>query len=343
MNVAYPLAPVGMNSVGGSEQILSLIDRQLVASGHRSIVIAQQGSETAGELIPIPAREGALNSSVLAEGQRQTRDAIRSELNHRHIDVVHLHGLDFSAYIPEQDVSVLATLHLPASWYDPGVFRLRRAKTALCCVSKSQLSTCPVSSAPMYCVPNGISVSNFLYTGQKSGYALMLTRVCPEKGVHIALEASQQAQVPLVIAGQVYGYAEHQRYFTEQVRPRLDETRRFVGPATFAQKRKLLAGACCLLVPSLVDETSSLVAMEAMASGTPVIAHRRGALAELVLDGETGFLVDTVPQMAAAIRDIGSISSARCRTEAIQRFPAEKCFETYLSLYRNLAAASQAA
>ncbi len=337
LSVAYPLAPVSVDSVGGSEQILSLIDRHLIASGHRSIVIAQHGSSVAGELLALPKRQGPLDSAVLYKAQSHTRDAIRSALSRRHIDVVHLHSLDFSAYIPEPDVPVLATLHLPPAWYDPAVFHLRRPNTALCCVSKSQLFACPEAELPIHCVSNGVPVTKFSCGGPKSSYALMLTRICPEKGVHIALQAAHQAQVPLMIAGQVYGYAEHERYFAEQVRPLLDDTRRFIGPATFDQKRTLLAGARCLLVPSLVDETSSLVAMEALASGTPVIAHPRGALAELVRDGQTGFLVDTLPQMVAAIGNLGSISPAHCRADAVQRFQAGQCFESYLKVYRELA------
>ena len=100
----------------------------------------------------------------------------------------------------------------------------------------------------------------------------------------------------------------------------------------------LLAGARCLLVPSLVPETSSLVAMEAIASGTPVIAWCSGALPEIVSDGRTGFLVNSVEQMADAISRVESIDPSACRGEAKQRFSSERMIADYLSLYRSILA-----
>jgi hypothetical protein len=105
-----------------------------------------------------------------------------------------------------------------------------------------------------------------------------------------------------------------------------------------ARKRRLLAAARCLVVPSLVAETSSLVAMEALASGTPVIAFRSGALPEIVEDGRTGFLVDGVAEMADAMRRASEIDPEACRRAARERFTAERMCGEYLALYERLAA-----
>jgi glycosyltransferase involved in cell wall biosynthesis len=91
-----------------------------------------------------------------------------------------------------------------------------------------------------------------------------------------------------------------------------------------------------LLVPSLAPETSSLVAMEAMACGTPVIAFRAGALPEIVTDGLTGFLVDSVEQMAEAISRAGECNPAECRAEAVRRFSSERMCADYLELYESV-------
>ena len=88
---------------------------------------------------------------------------------------------------------------------------------------------------------------------------------CPEKGYHLALDAAHLAGMALLLAGEVFPYPEHQRYFHEEIGPRLDSTRRFIGPVGGQRKRGLLQRAQCLIVPSLVAETSSLVAMEALA------------------------------------------------------------------------------
>jgi glycosyltransferase involved in cell wall biosynthesis len=165
---------------------------------------------------------------------------------------------------------------------------------------------------------------------------LVLGRVCPEKGFHFAIDASVRAGVPLLIAGQVFAWAEHQRYFDSEIVPRLDRLRRWVGPVTGHRKRKLLAAARCVLIPSLAPETSSLVAMEALAAGTPVIATRVGALPEIVEHGRTGFIVDDVAAMASALHEIERIDPEVCRAAACERFALDRMTGAYLALYVRL-------
>ncbi len=142
----------------------------------------------------------------------------------------------------------------------------------------------------------------------------------------------------LLIAGEVFGYPEHQAYFAGEVAPRLDGRRRFVGSVGFARRGRMLGAARCLLVPSLAEETSSLVAMEALACGTPAIAFPVGALPGIVRDGVTGFLVDDAAGMAAAIGRVGTLDRAACRADAVARFSAERMAWEYLALYGGLAA-----
>jgi len=104
------------------------------------------------------------------------------------------------------------------------------------------------------------------------------------------------------------------------------------------RKSELLAGARCLLLASHAEETSSLVAMEALASGTPVIAWRRGALGEIVVHGKTGWLVSSVEEMESAIRRTMEIDKFECRQEAERRFSSRKMVDGYVSLYRSLVA-----
>jgi glycosyltransferase involved in cell wall biosynthesis len=234
-------------------------------------------------------------------------------------------------------VPLLATLHLPPSWYGETALRPNRPDTWLHCVSEAQHRDCPPGLALLAPIPNGVDVDAFAGRHAKRDFALMLGRICPEKGVHLALDAAKQAGVSLLIAGEVYGYETHRRYFEEEVRPRLDRQRRFLGPVGFARKRRLLNAARCVLIPSLAPETSSLVAREAAAAGAPVIAFPNGALAETVEHGRTGFLVDDVGSMAAAMREADTLDPAECRQVARDRFQADTMIAAYLDLYARLA------
>ncbi|HEU0052459.1 MAG TPA: glycosyltransferase, partial [Longimicrobium sp.] len=111
----------------------------------------------------------------------------------------------------------------------------------------------------------------------------------------------------------------------------------FAGAMDFRRKRRALSAARCLLVPSLVEETSSLVAMEALACGTPVIAYPKGALPSIVEHGRTGFLVNDVGEMAEAIRAADGIDPEECRRAARECFSAERMVELYFETYRLLA------
>jgi glycosyltransferase involved in cell wall biosynthesis len=336
LNVAYPLAAVSVDAVGGSEQVLSCIDAALVAKGHRSIVIACEGSRVAGRLHAIPAHAGEIDDEVRRAAHRAVRAAIEHVVREERVDVIHLHGIDFTNYLPAEGPPVLATLHLPPSWYPAEALTPTRPRTWVHCVSRSQHAQCPRSDRLLPPVPNGVPVQRFRAGGRRRQGALALGRICPEKGFHHALDAAHRAGIPLTLGGSVFHYPAHEQYFREEIVPRLDHTRRFVGPLTFAAKRRLLASSRCVLVPSLAPETSSLVTMEALASGTPVIAFPAGALAELIDSGHTGFLVRSADEMAEAIACVGEIEGETCRRVAEERFSAQRMTDRYVALYDTL-------
>jgi glycosyltransferase involved in cell wall biosynthesis len=186
-------------------------------------------------------------------------------------------------------------------------------------------------------VPNGVALNALAARHAKRRFAVALGRICPEKGFHVALDAAGRAGVPLLLAGRTFPYEAHETYFAREVAPRLDASRRFIGAIGPARKRRLLSAARCLLLPSLAPETSSLVAMEALACGTPVIAFPSGALPEMVEHGRTGFIVRNEREMAAAIHAAARIEPEVCRAAARERFSLERTVERYLALYRDLA------
>jgi glycosyltransferase involved in cell wall biosynthesis len=340
MSVAYPLAPVGPDSVGGAEQVLFAMDRALHAAGHRSIVVAQQGSTVAGTLRPIPRPTGMLDERAQQQAQADTARAIADLLRTEGVDAIHLHGIDFHAYLPEPGPPVLATLHLPPGWYPLGALNPPRPNTWLHGVSVSQNAALEDMAVPVLPpVLNGVPVEELSVARHaRRNFALTLGRICPEKGQHHALDAAHAADIALLIGGEVFPYEAHQRFFEDQVRPRLDRRRRFLGPVGFARKRRLLSAARCLLIPSTAPETSSLVAMEAAACGTPVIAFASGALPEVVEHGRTGFLVSDARAMAEAIARTASLDPVEIRAIAQARFSQARMAADYIALYRRLTA-----
>ena len=332
LNVAYPFAPVSPASVGGAEQVLGRIDDALVEAGHRSTVIACAGSRTAGELIELPAVDGFIDHRVRARTWDRCRETIESVLLAKSIDVVHFHGLDYIHYLPRPGTPTLITLHLPQDWYDAEALGIERPHTWLHGVSSAQLGATKANTIPP--IENGVSLSPSQFHAKRR-FALCLGRICPEKGVHLAIEAAKRADITLLIAGCTFPYPDHVRYFEEEVRPQLDRRRRFIGPIGIVRKRRLLAAAQCVLVPSLVAETSSLVAREALACGTPVVGFPRGALRSIIEHGRTGYLVDEADGMSRAIEACRHLSGAVCR-EAGARFSARRMIEQYFEVYRQL-------
>jgi glycosyltransferase involved in cell wall biosynthesis len=337
LSVAYGFAAVSADPAGGAEQVLAALDRALVDQGHRSTVIARRGSDTVGTLLDVPAADGdapATRAAVHAAMRARIAEAVADGSP----DLIHLHGLDFPAYLPAPGPPVLATLHLPLDWYPADALRPERPATYLQPVSADQAARAIPEVALLPPVPNGVDVDLYRPVANKADFALVLGRVAPEKGFHHALDAAIRADMPLRAAGTLFPYPAHVDYFETKVRPQLDARRRWVGPVAGAPKRRLLAEARCLLVPSTAAETSSLVAMEALASGTPVIAFRAGALPSIVEHGVTGFVVDTADGMADAISRIDRIDPAACRHAACTRFALSDTLDRYFDLYRRLAA-----
>jgi len=336
LNVAYPLAPTGPDAVGGAEQVLSSLDRALVEAGHRSIVLACEGSRTHGELISVPRTQGPLDPDAVRAARERHARAVSDLVRRIDVDLVHLHGIDFHHYLPPPGVPALATLHLPIDWYPREALDTARPDTWLQCVSARQHADCGRRRNLLAPIDNGVPVGP-LRPQAKRNFALLLSRICPEKGIHIAIDAAKRAGIALLIAGAVYAYPDHERYFRREVAPRLDRLRRFIGPIGNARKRRLLGAARCLLVPSLVAETSSLAAREALAAGTAVIASRSGALMDTIEHGRTGFLVGSEIEMADAIRAADAIEPQRCWRAARERFALEPMIAGYFGVYQWLA------
>jgi glycosyltransferase involved in cell wall biosynthesis len=336
LSVAYPFAPVTADPVGGAEQVLSVLDRAVVAEGGRSVVLAAEGSAPVGELEPLPQPADEIDAACREAVHAVLRERLAETIARVRPDVAHLHGIDFHRYLPEQGLPVLVTLHLPLGWYPAEALSPARPRTWLAPVSRDQARRRPPGARLTQPIENGVNLEAFRPRAKRS-YVLALGRICPEKGFHHALDAARAAGLPMLLAGAIFPYTEHLQYFEVEIRPRLDRRRRWIGPVSGRAKRRLIAEARCVVVPSLAPETSSLVAREALAAGTPVVALRRGALVEVVEPGRTGILVDTPEELAPALRAVEALDPRECRRAAERRFSDRTMIETYLAAYRRLA------
>lgn len=337
LSIAYPFAPVGPRAVGGAEQILGDLDHALVSAGHVSLVVACEGSRAARKLYSAPVPGELLNDADRLWSRSRFQAAIDRALSSQCVDLIHMHGLNFHEYKLPSNIPVLVTLHLPIAWYPQDVWTKYGPNVQLQCVSETQRRTCPPELRNPALVTNGVAQPAAV--AKTGDFAIALGRICPEKNQHVALEAGRLAGTRVLLGGSVFPYPDHERYFRDKVEPLLGAEspgHAFLGPLLPERKQDLLAQAKCLLHPTLAPETSSLVAMEAVAAGTPVIAYRSGALPEIVEDGVTGFLVDSAEEMAAAIRKVHTIDPEICRSTARRRFSRERMVRDYFDLYGQL-------
>ncbi len=334
--VSYPMLPVSDASCGGAEQMLWTLEREMVRRGHETVVAGCENSRVWGRLVATglaPKEPDAFDRRSI-----EHCDAVVRAVQEGRFDVVHDKSGFFWERSGEIPVSVLATLHLPRSFYRETLFENIPPNVSFNCVSESQAASFSGLVRLLGVVPNGISLERFHPDHEKSGYVLWLGRICPEKAPHLAMDAAERASVPLILAGQVYPFSWHQLYFDQEIRPRLKRMAnvKWIEAPAFDDKVALLAKAKALLLPTLAAETSSLVSMEAMACGTPVIAFPNGALPEIVEDGGTGFLVADVDEMAQAIRKVEQLKPEYAREVAERRFSARIMAAGYENLYSRI-------
>lgn len=334
--VGYPLLPVSEESCGGAEQVLATTERAMFVRGWRTCLAAAAGSRPAGELLCTGAPAAALDRFEQRDTEQIQRIVSMLRRDAGRFDLIHDKSGGFWRHAGEFHVPVLATLHLPRDFYSPDLFEAIAGNVSFNCVSRSQARSFAGLPRLMGVVQNGIDLARFRLSSSRDGYLLCLGRICEEKGTHLALDVAEQTGSLLVIAGQVYPFSYHQQYFEREVRPRLERLGsqvRLLDRLSIESKIALLRRARALLLPTRAEETSSLVSMEAMACGTPVIAFRRGAVPEIVEDGVTGILVDSVEEMVHAVQLAGEIDPLACRRRVEEFHSAVRMVDEYERVY----------
>ncbi len=315
---------------GPWEQVASSVAEGLVARGHDVTLFATADSRTAGRLEAVAPRgyeeDPSLDVKVYEALHiaRAMEQAERFDLIHNHFDFL---PLAWSRRIP---TPLLTTIHGFSSSSIKAVYREYDGDAFYVSISDSDRDPTLTYVATVH---NGIRLEDFTFRSEPGDYAVVLGRIHPDKGVHLAIRAARAAGVPLVIAGIV----QDRDYYRDEVEPHVDgRSVRFVGPVGPADRDRLLGGALALLHLVTFEEPFGLAMVEAMACGTPVIATRRGAVPEIVADGETGFIVPDVGAAARALVEVRGLDRARCRAAVEERFTADRMVDRYEAVYQRV-------
>ena len=307
--LAPPWIPVPPPGYGGIEAVVELLCEALVAQGHDVTLFAAPGSRSTARVHalldePHPDTIGsALYESDHVACAWEQVDLAAAQ--HHPFDVLHDHsGFTALAMADRIAVPVVHTIHGPFDRDTSRFYRRHGRKATLVAISRSQAASAPAGVRISAVVPNPIAVDRWPLRTEKQDYVLWIGRMEPVKGAHRAIEAARLAGKNLVLAGPVQTGQE--QYFREHIEPHIDGQRvRYVGEVTGAAKQQLYANAQALLMPVRWSEPFGMVMIEALATGTPVIAFPEGAAAEIVIDGKNGMLVADEPTMARAIEQVG--------------------------------------
>ncbi|MEV7806119.1 glycosyltransferase family 4 protein [Microbispora sp. NPDC088329] len=334
--VAPPWYDVPPRTYGGIEAVVAGLVRGLRDRGHRVTVIGagrRVDLRTYDE--PPSARIGEPYPEVVhaAEAARLLRGL--------DVDVVHDHSLAGPLTAAGRLVPTVVTCHNDVSGELGDYYRGLGSDVSLVAVSSAQRAHAP-DLHWVGRVHNAVDVAAWPFRERKDDWVLWLGRLSQDKGAHLAIEAARAAGRRLLLVGRQAGQAER-AYFRERVEPLLGPDVEYLGEAEGPLKSELFSRARCLVLPLLWDEPFGMVMIEAMACGTPVVALRRGAVPEIVVDGVTGYVRDTPAELPAAIEAVPALDPKAVRARVVRHFDVPVMAEGYERVYREVTAAAPAA
>jgi glycosyltransferase involved in cell wall biosynthesis len=320
---------------GGTERIVSYLTEELVRQGHEVTLFASGDSETSARLQPM-CSEGLRKANGVSNPQAPFTMMLEKTFSSAdQFDLFHSH-LDFLAFPLARrcGTPVLTTLH--------GRLDLPELKPIF-----AEFLDCPlisISDAPrkplawanwQQTIHHGLPEHLYNFHPTSCGYLTFVGRLTPEKRPDHAIEIAKRAGMPLKIAAKVDPV--DREYFRTIIEPLMsDPLVEYVGEITDREKNDLIGNAAALLAPFDWPEPFGLVFIEALACGTPILAYRRGSVPEIIDEGKTGFICETVEQMVEAVPKISTLDRQQCRLVFEQRFTVQRMVQHYLSAYENL-------
>jgi len=341
--VAPPFERVPPGAYGGTERIVHGLVTELDGRGHEITTFASADSV-------VPARHvETVDKALRPVGY--TGDplpflqlTLHSVLKHaREFDVIHSHLEWMNLLLARvSPVPVVSTFHgrLDMPWADD---LLADPPPGLVAVSRNQASTHP--DIPFSVVHNGLRLSDAPFGRQRTDALCFVGRVVPEKGIVESIEIAKATGRPLKIAAKVAAGGVEREYYDEVFGPALKaagSSVEYLGEVSQEERDELFAESYASLMPGSWPEPFGLVAIEALACGTPVIARPTGALPEIVREGIDGFLGDDVRAMASRVDRVADLDREAIRSSVIERFSVERMTDGYEAIYRERIAAGPA-
>ena len=330
--IAPPFISVPPKRYGGTELFIAHLAEGLKKNGIDVVVYANGDSTVDVEV-----------KSLYAEAEWPLKGEIFSNLkdvNHcswavanaiKDCDIVHLNNASGLSLTRFTDVPFIYTVHHPRE-EELSEFYSYYPQVQYVAISEFQRSQ--ESMPKLRTIHHGVKIEDYPFRENKQNYLSFIGRLTPVKGAHLAIQIAKKTGIPLKIAGEIQPM--FQSYYETEIKPHIDGSSiEYVGEADLEAKNELLGNSMAMLFPIQWNEPFGLVMAEAMACGTPVIALRAGSVPEVVRDGVSGFVCDTVDQMAERARNITTTPST-IRKYMKDNFSVEVMVGKYIKLYRSI-------
>ncbi len=355
--VAPLVTPIAQPYAGGAQAMLADLAHGLHHRGHDVTLFARANSfvpDVTIEQIAVPTsvlpasfseptQERSADTGFFAQANIFLNLFLRLQRNHSKFDIIHAHAFDWPSFTCSavvRDIPVLHTIHLPAVSPEINdalhILHQQGHPLTLLTVSRACATTYQPYTPIDHVIYNGLDLSTIAFAKDVKPDAPLLFagRITPEKGVEAAIEIAEQAGRRLLLAGGIYD----QSYYQERILPKLQQAGErvtYLGQLERSVLWQVMGQSLGLLFPIEWDEPFGLTPVEAMATGTPVIAYQRGAVQEIIRHGETGFLVTPGDREAATayVHRLHEISRQQCRTHVEQNFSLKRMLDAYEAVY----------
>jgi glycosyltransferase involved in cell wall biosynthesis len=339
--IAPPWYTIPPSGYGGIEWVVALLADGLTDRGHEVTLFAAPGSETRARLVS-PLDETPPPEAI-GDPWYEASHVVSVYEHGDEFDILHDHtgpvGVSVGAL---SNCPTIHTLHGPFTQQAHMLYSRVARQHWFVAISESQRSYAPENLRWAGVVYNGIPMDRYPFREDKEDFLFFLGRADEEKAPDLAIEAARRAGRRLVLCATTKNERER-AYWAAKVEPLLGDDVEVRGEVSHEDKAELLGRAAALLFPIQWPEPFGLVMTEAMACGTPVIAWRNGSVPEVVSDGETGFIVSSVEEMAAAVDRLGELDPRAMRARVEERFSAEAMVAGYERAYARALAGERAA